>query len=100
MLSTGYIIKEEPNHLSHFINIGHQSFCQNDESHLLEKMLFETCRLGDIREDITETEPYLRNSDIVTMDMSVIKRADAPGTHSLRYWFESHHACVISVMLE
>ena len=94
----GYIIKEEPNHLSHFMNIGYQSYlCQNDESHLLEKMLFETCRLGDIREDTTEAEPYLRNSDIVTVDMSAIKHADAPGTtFPSPNGLESHHACVIS----
>ena len=94
----GYIIKEEPNHLSHFMNLGYQSYlCQNDESHLLEKMLFETCRVGDLRENISEAEPYLRNSDIVTMDMSVIKHADAPGTtFPSPNGLESHHACVIS----
>ena len=37
----GHIIKQDPNHLSNFINLGYQSYlCQNDESHLLEKMLF------------------------------------------------------------
>ena len=36
----GYIIKQEVNHLTNFINLGFQSYlCQNDESHLLEKML-------------------------------------------------------------
>ena len=49
----GYIIKQEPNHLTNFINLGYQSYlCQNDESHLLDKMLFETCRLGNLRENI------------------------------------------------
>ncbi len=94
----GYIIKEEPNHLSHFMNIGYQSYlCQNDESHLLEKMLFETFRLGDLRANIAEAEPYLRNSDIVTIDMSSIKQADAPGTtFPSPNGLEAHHACIIS----
>ena len=94
----GYIIKQEPNHLSHFINLGFQSYlCQNDESHLLDKMLFETCRLGDLRENITESEPYLRNADIVAFDMSSIKQADAPGTASPSpNGLEAHHACVIA----
>tara|TARA_B100001250_G_C19778360_1_gene780667 strand:- start:101 stop:1273 length:1173 start_codon:yes stop_codon:yes gene_type:complete len=94
----GYIIKQEPNHLSNFINLGHQSYlCQNDESHLLEKMLFETCRLGELRDSIKSSEPYLRSADIVTIDLSSIKQSDAPGTYSPSpNGLEAHHACAIS----
>ena len=94
----GYIIKKEPNHLSGFANLGYQSYlCQNDESHLLDKMLFETSRLGDLRENIKSSEPYLRNADIVAIDLSSIKQSDAPGTTSPSpNGIESHHACVIS----
>jgi len=94
----GYIIKKEPNHLSGFTNLGYQSYlCQNDESHLLDKMLFETARLGDLRENIKSSEPYLRNADIVTIDLASIKQSDAPGTTSPSpNGIESHHACVMS----
>ena len=94
----GYIIKKEPNHLSGFTNLGYQSYlCQSDESHLLDKMLFETSRLGDLRENIKDSEPYLRNADIVTIDLSSIKQSDAPGTTSPSpNGIESHHACVMS----
>ena len=94
----GYIIKKEPNHLSNFINLGHQSyFCHNDEVNLLEKMFFETCRLGDLREDIKITEPFIRNSDIVTIDLSSVKQSDSPGsTLPSPNGIEAHHACVIS----
>ncbi|MAZ57945.1 MAG: arginase [Flavobacteriales bacterium] len=94
----GYIIKQEANHLTNFINLGFQSYlCQNDESHLLEKMLFESCRLGDLRENIKESEPYLRSADIVSFDLSAIKQADAPGTSfPSPNGLEAHHACVIS----
>jgi len=94
----GYIIKKEPNHLSNFINLGYQSYlCQNDESHLLEKMFFETCRLGDLRENIKISEPYIRSADIVTIDLSSIKQSDAPGnTSPSPNGIEAHHACIIS----
>ena len=94
----GHMIKQEPNHLSHFINLAYQSYlCQNDESHLLEKMLFETCRLGNLRDNIREAEPYLRNSDIVAVDLSSIKQSDAPATTSPSpNGLEAHHACIIS----
>ena len=38
----GYIIKQQPNHLNNFVNLGYQSYlCQHDESNLLEKMFFD-----------------------------------------------------------
>ena len=94
----GFIIKQETNHLSHFINLGFQSYlCQNDEAHVLEKMLFESCRVGNLRENIKIAEPYLRNADIVSFDLSSIKHADAPATISPSpNGLEAHHACVIS----
>ena len=46
----GAIISEDPNHLNSFTNVGYQSyFVQNDDVHEIEKMLFETFRLGDFR---------------------------------------------------
>tara|TARA_B100000902_G_C27268527_1_gene894993 strand:+ start:413 stop:1594 length:1182 start_codon:yes stop_codon:yes gene_type:complete len=94
----GYIIKQQPNHLNNFVNLGYQSYlCQHDESNLLEKMFFNAFRLGDLRENIKETEPYLRNSDIVSLDLSSIRQADAPGsTFPSPNGIDAHHACVIA----
>ena len=94
----GFILKEDPNHLNNFVNLGYQKYlCQNDESHLIEKMLFEALRLGDLRSNMKESEPYIRNSDIVSFDLSAIKQSDAlnsskPSPNGL----ESHHACVLA----
>ena len=94
----GSIIKKEPNHLNNFVNLGYQKhLCQNDESDLIEKMLFETCRLGDLRESIRDAEPYMRNSDIVSFDLSSIKQSDAPGSVCPSpNGLEAHHACVLA----
>ena len=94
----GAIIKEDPNHLNSFTNVGYQTyFVQNDEVHEMEKMLFETFRLGDFRKNIVESEPYLRNSDLITFDLSSIKESDAPGVvfPSPNGLF-SNEACVLS----
>lgn len=94
----GHIIKEDPNHLNSFTNIGFQSyFVQKDEVHEMEKMFFETFRLGDFRQNIEEAEPYLRNSDLIIFDASSIKQSDAPGVvaPSPNGLF-SHEACVLS----
>jgi arginase family enzyme len=94
----GSILKKDPNHLNNFVNLGYQKYlCQNDESHLVEKMLFETCRLGDLRGDVKEAEPYIRASDIVSFDLSVVKCSDAPNsTNPSPNGIDAHHACVIS----
>ena len=94
----GAIIKEDPNHLNSFTNVGYQTyFVQNDEVHEMEKMLFETFRLGDFRKNIVESEPYLRNSDLITFDLSSIKESDAPGVvFPSPNGFLSNEACVLS----
>ena len=94
----GYIVKESPNHLNNYTNIGFQNyFVHKDERHEMEKMFFETLRLGDFRRDIEECEPYLRNSDIITFDMSSIRQADAPAVISPSpNGFFAHEACILS----
>ena len=60
-------------------------------------MLFESFRLGDLRENIKEAEPYLRNADIVSLDLCSIKQGDAPGTTDPSpNGLEAHHICIIS----
>ena len=94
----GYIVKESPNHLNTFTNIGYQSyFVHKDESHEMEKMFFETLRLGDFRNNVQESEAYLRNSDIVTFDLSSIRQADAPSVICPSpNGFFANEACILS----
>ena len=94
----GYIVKESPNHLNNYINIGFQKyFVHKDEAHEMDKMFFETLRLGAFRSNIENSEPYLRNSDIITFDMSSIRQADAPSVVSPNpNGFFAHEACALS----
>ena len=60
-------------------------------------MNFDYLRLGDLRQNITSVEPYLRSSDIVSFDLSSIKQSDAPGTTSPSpNGLEAHHSCAIT----
>ena len=47
---------------------------------LLKNNFFDLLRLGDIRENIRAAEPYIRNSDIICIDMNVMKKSEAPAT--------------------
>ena len=74
------IILRQPNHLFNFSNIGYQSFFVDaEETDLMEKLLFDTHRLGLARADLTECEPIIRNADMLSLDISAIRFSDSPG---------------------
>lgn len=73
------IVVEEPQKLFNFYNIGHQSYYVSQEKmDLITQMNFEYVRLGSVSKNIEETEPFLRDSDLVTIDLSAIRYAESP----------------------
>jgi len=76
------IILYQPNFLFNYTNIGYQSYFVNrDALQLMKKLFFEINRLGNVRANIAETEPMVRNAELVTFDVSAIRAADAPGSY-------------------
>lgn len=76
----GKIVLHEPNFLFNFSNIGYQTyFVGTDQVELMEKLYFDSYRLGQVHKDIEETEPIVRNADIMSFDISSIRQSDAPG---------------------
>jgi arginase family enzyme len=74
------ILLHQPNYLFHYTNIGNQSyFVDEDVKDLIDKLHFDELRLGLCRQDMKLVEPLVRNSDIVSFDMSSIKGSDSPG---------------------
>ena len=74
------IILHQPNYLFNFTNIGYQSYYVSAENiELMKQLLFEAYRLGTVREDIEQTEPLIRNANIVSVDLAAIRASDAPG---------------------
>jgi len=74
------ILLKQPNYLFNFSNLGYQSYLVGtDEIELIEKLNYDSVRLGKARSDLTHTEPILRNADMVAFDMSAVRRPDAPG---------------------
>lgn len=75
-----HIILHQPNFLFNFTNIGYQSYYVDTESiDLMKQLLFDTYRLGSLKQNIELTEPLIRNANIVSIDMSAFRAADAPG---------------------
>lgn len=79
----GKIILHEPNFLFNFSNVGYQTyFAGHDQIELMDKLYFDAYRLGQVREDIEEVEPIVRNADIVSFDIGAIRQSDAPGNNN------------------
>lgn len=75
------IILHQPNYLFNYSNIGHQRYLQSSSIlELMEKLHFETMRLGEVTGNIQDAEPLLRNADLVSFDTSVIRWSDFPGS--------------------
>ena len=73
------LINDEPNFLFNFSNIGYQSFLVPQEAvSLIEKLYFDSYRLGVVRAEIEEVEPVLRNADILSVDISCVSLSNAP----------------------
>lgn len=76
----GKIILEQPNYLFNFSNLAYQTYFVGQESvELMRKLFFDTYRVGQVKTDLTETEPVLRTADLITFDISSIRQCDAPG---------------------
>ncbi|MDX5347348.1 MAG: formimidoylglutamase [Hymenobacteraceae bacterium] len=73
------ILMHEPNYLFSFSQIGHQSYLVEPEMiGLLEKLHFDTYRIGEVHRAVQEMEPVVRQADMVSFDISAIRFQDAP----------------------
>ena len=74
------ILMHEPNYLFSLSQIAYQSyFVEQEVAVTLEKLNFETVRLGQVHTNIQEVEPVVRHADLISFDIRAIKHNDAPG---------------------
>jgi formiminoglutamase len=90
------ILKEYPDIFN--INfIGFQSYFVSQKIFEQASTQFETIRLGQLREDLTNIEPILRDSHFLSFDISSIRLQDAPGFYNgSPNGIYSEEACQIS----
>ena len=73
------ILFHQPNALFNFSNLGYQSyFVDPKELDLIEELFFDIHRLGIVKADLTESEPIIRNADMLSFNMGAIAQRDAP----------------------
>ena len=67
------IIMKQPNYLNNYTNLGYQSYLiAQEELDLIEKLHFESIRLGLLLDKISIAEPHLRDADITGFDMKAL----------------------------
>lgn len=75
----GKIILHQPNYLFNYSNIGYQTYLVEPSSlSMMNKLYFDSYRLGQIRDMIDESEPIIRHADMFSFDITAIKHSDAP----------------------
>ena len=92
------ILLHQPNYLFNFSNIGYQTYFINQESlKVMSKLYFDVHRLGEFSDDITLTEPILRNANMISFDIGAIRSSDAgANANASPNGFYGEQACQIS----
>ncbi|WP_246070103.1 formimidoylglutamase [Mangrovivirga cuniculi] len=91
------IVIHEPNYLFNFTLLGYQSYLIDQTLlNTLEKLHFDTFRLGYLRSDIKEIEPIVREADMMSFDLTAIKSADFPGVNNAQpFGLTGEEACQV-----
>jgi arginase family enzyme len=73
----GKIILDQPYNLFNYATIGYQTyFNAQEEIDLMDSLYFESYRLGQVSKDIAIVEPVLRDANIVSIDLNVVKGSE------------------------
>lgn len=91
------ILLHEPNYLFSYTHLAYQSYLIDPSSvAVLEKLYFEAFRIGQMRTNMGEMEPTVRNADVVSFDITAIRSADAPGNAMAQpFGLSGEEACQI-----
>ena len=90
----GKIVMGQPYNLFNYTNIGYQSyFVAPEELDLMDKMYFDSYRLGEVINDITITEPVFRDADIVSVDLNSLS---APFYGNQPNGFSGREVCALA----
>lgn len=97
--SANYISRLFLNHpgLFQFNLIGYQGHYVASENLKKIKAVSNHIRLGVLRDSINVTEPVLRNTDFLSIDINSIKHSEAPGTSRITpNGLQSHEICQLA----
>jgi len=90
------LFTNQPNHLYSYSHLGFQSFnTAEEELKVLDSIGFDCVRIGELKADIKEAEPYIRAGDFLSFDINAIKASDSP-VSSTPFGFSAEEACQLT----
>jgi arginase family enzyme len=86
----------EPNFIRHYNHIGFQSYFVHPRMlETMDKLRFDCYRVGNVKENIDEMEPVIRNSQLFSFDITAIAHAYAPANSVSPNGFNGEEACTL-----
>ncbi|MFN0081591.1 MAG: formimidoylglutamase [Ferruginibacter sp.] len=87
----------DPNILKHYNHIAFQSYFVHPRMlQTIDKLRFDCYRLGHVQHEIDEMEPVLRNSNMLSFDVSAIKYSDAPANKNCPNGLTGVEVCMLT----
>jgi arginase family enzyme len=87
----------EPNMVKHYNHIGFQSYFVHPRMlETMDKLRFDCYRVGIVKEDMDEMEPVIRNTHLLSFDISAIKNSDAPASVNSPNGLTGEEACMLT----
>lgn len=86
----------EPNFVRHYNHIGFQSYYVHPRMlETMDKLRFDCYRVGHVKEAIDEMEPVIRNSNMLSFDITAIANTYAPANTVSPNGFTGEEACAL-----
>ena len=90
------LLTDDPNFVRHYNHIGFQSyFVHPTMLETIDRLRFDCYRTGRVKEDVEEMEPVIRNSDLLSIDISAIQHAHAPANRITPNGFTGEDVCML-----
>jgi hypothetical protein len=87
----------EPNYIRNYSHLAFQSYLVHpDMLETMDKLRFDCYRLGHIKEYMEEMEPVLRNSGLLSVDISALANAFAPANHISPNGLNGEEMCTLT----
>jgi len=91
------LLTSEPNLVKHYNHIGFQSYFVHPRMlETMNKLHFDCFRVGASKESMEEMEPVLRNTHLLSFDISAIKYSDSPASRQSPNGFSGEEACTLA----
>jgi arginase family enzyme len=88
------MLTSEPNYVKHYNHIGFQSYLVHPNMlETIDKLHFDCFRVGNVKENIEEMEPVIRNANLFSFDIAAIQHAHAPANRLTPNGFTGEEAC-------